>query len=149
MLNPPQRSPRAKVGGLFHFGRMLDKIRAHQCSELPEEYHPMLGHKYGLDGNLCAFLNVEFADVAERVKQGGTDEEILAWCHERGFHPSKGQKRIWNEFARKFGWDDLASEFLGKVKAEEGLSDRQDMATAFDLMDWREGRKPPPGDNAA
>jgi hypothetical protein len=34
------RSPYQKLGGLYHFGRMLDKIRLHQAGQLPTEYHP-------------------------------------------------------------------------------------------------------------
>jgi hypothetical protein len=142
VINPPQRSPREKVGGLCHFGRMLDKIRAQQRGELPEEYHRNLGLSVGLDGNLCAFLNIPFDDLAERVKAGGSDGEILEWCYTRGWCPSKGQIRIWNEFARKFGWNDRASAFIEKTRAEEGLAERADLATAFDLIDFREGRAP-------
>ena len=35
------RSPSAKVGGLVYFGRMLDKIRAHEKNELPPDYQPI------------------------------------------------------------------------------------------------------------
>lgn len=140
MINPPQRSPRIKVGGLVHFGRMLDKIRAHQRGELPDEYHPNLGLSMGLDGMLCAFLNVPFEEVSRRVGEGGSDEEILEWCFTRsGFRPSKMQARIWNEFARKLGWDDAAGRFLDRVRAEEGIT-REDLITSFDLIDFREGR---------
>lgn len=139
MIDPPQRSPRVKVGGLYHFGRMLDKIRAHQRGELPEEYLPNLGLSLGLDGRMCAFLGIAFADVCTRVQEDGTDEEILAWCCERsGFQLTEERAYIWNEFARKFGWNDVAGRFLRKVRAEEGLSD--ELVTAFDLIDFREGR---------
>lgn len=140
MINPPQRSPREKVGGLFHFGRMLDKIRAHQRGELPEEYHRNLGLSVGLDGNLCAFLNITFEDLCGRLRQGGSDEEIREWCFARGLRPTKGQIRIWNEFARKFGWNDRATPFIETTKAEDGLADRVELHTAFDLIDAREGR---------
>lgn len=140
MINPPQRSPRVKVGGLVHFGRMIDKIRAHQRGELPEEYHPNLGLSVGLDGMLCAFLNVPFEEVRQRVSEGGTDEEILEWCFTRsGVRPTKMQARIWNEFARKFGWNDVAGRFIDRVRAEEGIT-REDLITSFDLIDFREGR---------
>ncbi len=43
MIDPPFRSPRERVGGLYHFGRMLDKIRCHLSDELPEEYRPNFG----------------------------------------------------------------------------------------------------------
>ncbi len=142
MIDPPQRSPRAKVGGLFHFGRMLDKIRAHQRGELPEEYLPNLGLSLGLDGRMCSFLGVAFTEVCTRVEQGGTDEEILAWCCERsGFQLTEERVHIWNEFARKFGWNDVPGRFLRKVREEDGIADREDLVTAFDLIDHREGRK--------
>jgi hypothetical protein len=142
MTNPPQRSPRVKVGGLFHFGRMLDKIRAHQCGTLPEEYLPNLGLSLGLDGRICSFLGVAFTDVCTRAQQGGTDEEILAWCCERsGFQLTEERAHIWNEYARKVGWNDVPGRFLRRVRAEDGLMDREDLVTAFDVIDHREGRK--------
>ncbi|MBE2180488.1 MAG: DUF5069 domain-containing protein [Chthoniobacterales bacterium] len=36
MIDPPFRSPRAKVGGIFHFGRMIDKIRRPGTAAPPE-----------------------------------------------------------------------------------------------------------------
>ncbi len=141
MIDPPQRSPRVKVGGLFHFGRMLDKIRAHQRGELPEEYVPNLGLGLGLDGQMCGFLDIGFPEVCARVEQGGTDEEILAWCCARtGFQLTEQRVFIWNEFARKYGWNDLPGRFIRRVKKEEGLEDHPDLETAFDLIDHREGR---------
>jgi hypothetical protein len=50
------------------------------------------------------------------------------------------QTRVWNEFARKFGYDDVAAKFLARIKAEEGLEHRTDIVTTFDLIDLREGR---------
>ena len=34
------RSPSGKTGEIVHFGRMLDKIRAHARDELPADYQP-------------------------------------------------------------------------------------------------------------
>jgi hypothetical protein len=134
------RSPYEKVGGLYHFARMLDKIRLHQAGQLPAEYHPNFGLSVGLDGHLCGFLGVEFAAVCERVRQGGTDAEIAEWCFQRGLRPTKIQTRVWNEFARKLGWNDAAGKFVARVKLEDGLEHRTDVVTAFELMDLREGR---------
>jgi len=134
------RSPYQKVGNLYHLGRMLDKIRLQQAERLPAEYLPNFGLSAGLDGHLCGFLGVEFSAVCERVRQGGTDDEIAEWCFQRGLRPSKMQARIWNEFARKFGYDDVASKFLARIKAEDGLEHRTDIVTTFDLIDLREGR---------
>jgi hypothetical protein len=132
------RSPRQKVAGLFHLGRMLDKIRLFQAGRLPPDYHPNLGLSVGLDGHLCGFLGVAFEAVSARVNQGGTDDEIAEWCFCRGLRPSKIQTRVWNEFARKFGWNDAAARFIARTKAEGGLADRADLVTAFELIDFRE-----------
>jgi uncharacterized protein DUF5069 len=135
------RSPYQKVGGLFHFARMLDKIRLHQAGKLPAEYHPNFGLSIGLDGHLCGFLGIEFAVLCERVRQVGTDDEIAEWCFQRGLRPNKMQTRIWNEFARKFGWNDIAAKFVARVKAEDGLEHHGEIVTSFDLIDLREGRE--------
>ena len=140
MLNPPLRSPRERVGGLCHFARLLDKIRLHGRGELPEEYHRNFGLSVGLDGHLCGFLGVGFDALSERVREGGTDEEIAEWCFARGLRPNKVQARVWNEFARKLGWNDRASQFVAQVRQEDGTTDRTDIITAFDTIDLREGR---------
>ena len=140
MLNPPFRGPRERVGGLYHLGRLLDKIRLHQRGELPDEYHPNFGLSVGLDGHLCGFLGIGFDALCERVREGGTDEEIVEWCFARGLRPNKVQKRVWNEFARKLGWNDHASQFIAGICEEDGTADQTGIVTAFDAMDLREGR---------
>jgi Domain of unknown function (DUF5069) len=134
------RSPREKVGGLYHFGRMMDKIRLHLRGELPDEYRPNFGLSSGLDGHLCGFLGVTHDELVQQAVLGRGDLEILEWCFETRFRPNPTQRRIWNGFARKFGWRDIASESLERVKVEEGLADRDDLLTAFDFIDAREGR---------
>lgn len=44
----PVRSPREKIGGLVHFGRMLHKLRLHAQDRLSPDYVDRLG--CGLDG---------------------------------------------------------------------------------------------------
>ena len=134
------RSPFQKESGLHHFARMLDKIRLHQAGRLPEEYHPNFGSRTGLDGHLCGFLGVEHAEVFERVREGGSDEDVVRWCFQRGLRPNKMQIRIWNEFPRKFEWNDASSKFLPRMKQEDGLEHRTDIVITFELIDLREGR---------
>jgi hypothetical protein len=139
VIDPPFRSPRERVGGLYYFGRMLDKIRCHLRDELPEEYRPNFGG--GLDGMLCGMLGVAHADLIERMRCDGSDEEILEWCYARGTRLNRAQVHIWNEFARKVGWNDRVAQFLSKVKAEDDTTaEAADLSTAFELMDYREGR---------
>ena len=140
MLHPPFRGPRAKVAGLFHFARLLDKIRLYQAGKLPEEYHRNYGLSVGLDGHLCGFLSVGFDALCARVARGGDDNEIAEWCFQHGMRPNSTQRRIWNEFARKLGWNDRVSSFIVQVRTEDGFSEREDLVTSFDLIDLREGR---------
>ena len=132
------RSPFAKVGGLFFFGRTLDKIKVHAEGELPEEYQPNLGK--GFDERVTKILGVEYADLVERVKQGGSDDEIIQWCFSKGRKPSDEEVYVWNEFMRKYGWNDKASEILVRRKKESGMTGRSEIQTMFAYIDADEGR---------
>ena len=137
------RSPSDKVGKLFYFGRMLDKIRLRTKGELPSDYHANLGK--GFDEKCVKFLRVDYHALAERVKQGGTDEEILEWCFTVGRRPSEDDIHFWNEFMRKVGWNDEVSEMVARRKDEAGMTDRSDIQTSFQFIDADEGRLPKPG----
>ena len=142
MATFPLRSPSEKVGGLFYFGRMLDKIRVHAKGELPPDYHANLGK--GFDEKCVIFLRVNYDQLVERVKKGGTDEEILQWCFSVGRKPSESDIYVWNEFMRKRGWNDEVSEMVERRKAETGMADRSDIQTSFQFIDADEGRLPRP-----
>jgi len=135
----PLRSPAEKVGGIVYFGRMLDKIRVHAEGELPVDYQPNLGK--GFDGRCIAFLEIRYNDLVGRVKEGGSDEEILDWCFEKGRKPSNEEIEVWNDFMRKRGWNDEAAETLARRKKESGFSDRAEIQTLFNYIDADEGRK--------
>jgi hypothetical protein len=138
MKNFPVRSPAEIVGGLVYFGRMLDKIRVYAKGELPEEYRPNLGK--GFDAKCCVFLHIDYAEVAERVKQGASDDDILEWALKTGRRPNDDEITMWNEFMRKFGWRDHASETLARRKREAGMEARADIETMFQFIDADEGR---------
>jgi hypothetical protein len=138
MRNFGLRSPSAKVGSLVYFGRMLDKIRSHAKGELPPDYQANLGK--GFDGNCTQLLRVNYDQLVERVKQSGTDNEILQWCFSTGRQPSEDEIRIWNEFMRKRGWNDEVSETLKRRKKEAGMAARSEIETMFTFIDADEGR---------
>jgi len=94
---------------------------------------------------LVRFLHVDYQALRARVAQGGTDDEILRWCCERGRTPNEEEILIWNSFMRKRGWRDEeggATEALEADKAASGLSQRQDVETYFDYYEVDEGRAP-------
>ena len=136
------KSPKEMTRGIIYFPRMLDKIRLHARGELHEDYHKNLGAQRAVDGACCNFLRVHYRDLRERVLQGGTDEEILNWCFENGRRPNEGDIFVWNSFASKLGWRDFATPTLEQAKEKAGISDRDDIATIPDLIDFDEGRFP-------
>ncbi len=132
------RSPSVNVGGIVYFGRMLDKIRAHAKGQLPADYQANLGR--GFDESCVNFLRVKYHEVAKRVKQGGSDEEILQWCFSGGRRPSDDEIHIWNEFMRKRGWNDEISDTLKRRKKEAGMAGRSEIETMFAFIDADESR---------
>jgi hypothetical protein len=124
---------------MVHFGRMLDKIRLHAEGKLPSDYTENLGG--GFDKMCLQFLGVAYDAVVERVKTGGTDEDILTWCREQGARPMNDEDLfVWNEFMRKRGWNDSGSERLAERKVQNGFANREDIQTFFDYIDADEGR---------
>ena len=138
MSIPGLRSPHDKVSGLVYFGRMLDKVRLHQHGTLPAEFHANLGE--GFDKTCAQFLGVPYAEIAEHVKGGASDEETLAWCRARGRQFTDEDAVVWGEFMRKRGRNDVASERLKQRKAESGFSSRDEIQTFFDYIDADEGK---------
>jgi gluconokinase len=136
----PVRSPTAKLGGLVYFLRMADKIRLNAQGALPADYLPNLGK--GFDAKCCSFLHIDYAELAERVKQGASDNELLEWAFTAGRRPNEAEIEMWNEFMRKFGWRDKAAEILERRKCEGGMAERADIETMFQFIDADEGRKP-------
>jgi Domain of unknown function (DUF5069) len=137
---PGLRSCHDKVGAIVYFGRMLDKIRLHAKGKLPAEYQENLGR--GFDGRCCGFLQVAYEELTARVKQNGTDNEILAWCFAHGRKPTDEEIEVWNGFMSKRGWRDESSGRLAQRLKESGLTARTDIQTMFDLIDADEGREP-------
>ena len=142
-MSTTPRSAYDKAGGMSYFPRMLDKIRLFARGELHPAYHANLGVTRAGDGLCCAFLRLPYAEIRERVLAGGTDEEILQWCGERSGRPLQPiDLFLWNEFARKLGWNDPATSNLKKFKAESNLAHRDDIVTIFEFQEVDEGRKP-------
>ena len=139
----PIRSPRDPVGGIFVFGRILDKIRLSAQGKLPAGYNVgVIARKRTFDDRVCRLLGVEYDALAARTLQGGTDEEILEWCFQTGRKPDAEHVEIFNGFMSKRGWRDAASGGLVTQREQAGLGPREDLVTFFDLMDAEEGRLP-------
>ena len=132
------RSPRVGVGGVVYFGRMVDKVRLEQAGRLPEDYQANLGE--GFDKACCDFLGVSYEKPRTRVREGGTDEEILDWCGKVGWARDPEEKRIWGAYLSKRGWRDEMADRLIFRKKEAGWEKRDEIQTFFDYIDADEGR---------
>ena len=86
------RSPREKVGGMVHLGRLFDKIRLRHRG-LIQDYNYLTT---GFDKYLLDYLGLKAEDLERRVLQGGTDDELLAWVKTHGKPLSEAEIRLWN-----------------------------------------------------
>ncbi len=128
------------TNGMLYFPRMLDKIRMHLAGELHSDYQENFGAPQTADAALCNFLRIDHRNLIERVKQGGTDEEILEWCFEKGRRMNEGDIFVWNGFISKLGWRDRVTPRLEARKQEMGITDRRDIECIPDLIDFDEKR---------
>ena len=129
MAIPNLRHSSETVGGIVFFGRMLDKIRLHAAGKLPHDYN--LG--IGSDNRICQFLKVEYPAVVERTLKGGSDDELLEWCFQKGRRPAEHEFYIFNAFLSKQGWRDDTTDELQEVKRKRGFANRDDIQTWFDF----------------
>lgn len=126
---------------MMYFPRMLDKIRLHGRGELGQDYHANLGKPRTADGACSNFLRVNYSDLRGRVLEGGSDEEILEWCYEKGRRLNRGDFVVWNGFVSKLGWNDFATPALEDQKQKNGITHRADIITIPELIDLDEGRR--------
>jgi len=132
-----------KTKGLIYFARMLDKIRLNAEGRLAPGYFVGVDDDpTSFDARCTRFLGINYDELVERTLQGGSDEEILDWCFERGRKPGEEEILIWNAFLSKRGWRDDASADLETAKKRSGLSDHDDIQTWVDLHDVEEERTP-------
>jgi Domain of unknown function (DUF5069) len=137
---PGLRSPYSKVGRLVYFGRLLDKIRLQAAGKLPADYVANLGK--GFDGRCLSFLRVDYNELTARALAGDLgDEQLLAWCHERGGSRTDEEFEVWNGFIMKRGWRDAGAGILAK-RIAEGKLEGKPILTMFDCLDFDEGRDP-------
>ena len=136
---PGLRSPYETLGGIVHFGRMLDKIRLHRDGKLPPAWVAALGSPKGLDGRCCRFLKIDHASLVRETFKGASDEALLGWSFIRGQKPDDHEIEIWNGFMMKLGWRDALTERLhfrlGEIGQPVGA-----VLTLFDFIDLDEGR---------
>jgi gluconokinase len=138
---PGLRSPYERVSGIFHFARMLDKIRLAAQGKLPAEWLEASGAPNGFDGICCQFLRVDYPVLKERVGAGGRDDELLQWTFSNGRKPSDEEVEIWNAYMAKRSWRDQYMPRL-HLRLQQAAMPIGAALTMFDFIDLDEGRLP-------
>lgn len=144
-LSTPQypRSPREKVGGMVHLGRLFDKVRLRHRG-LIQNYNYLTT---GFDKYLLDYLGLKAEDLERRVVQGGTDDELLAWVRANGKTLSDAEIRLWNmKVLGSEPKDEAARERFGarlvEIAAKRGVPVERlpKVATWVDLIELDEAR---------
>jgi Domain of unknown function (DUF5069) len=93
MTNQPLCSDYVETSGINFFARMLDKIRLNAQGFLPDGYHLGFSDPTSFDARFCRFWEVDYDQLAARTLEGGSNEELLAWCFRGRKRPNEDQ--IW------------------------------------------------------
>lgn len=108
------RSPKALLGGIAHLGRFIDKIRLRNAGYI-QDYNYIT---VGFDKYLIEFLGIDAKAFEQRVLEGGTDEELLAWVVAYGKPGSPEEITQWSrELLARGPKDDAARRrFQGRLE---------------------------------
>ncbi|MEK9628535.1 MAG: DUF5069 domain-containing protein [Nitrospinota bacterium] len=131
------RSPKQKMAGLVHLGRMIDKGRAYKEKKLADYIYPC-----PLDKIILNFLRVE-ADTFATMATEKNDDEISNWAQELLDSKQPKELDFINEqiLERKPDSEDRL-KYFNEIKNKIDPS-RSDVTTWVDLLDLEEGRLPP------
>ena len=117
----------AHASGLLHLPRFLAKIRKHLKGTLPKSYQR--NFTKGFDGFLCLHLGVDPQQVIDCVRRSKTEEEL---------DQNLLNVNQWNRRVVQIGMSDMALEKLNEIKKDLGASDRDDLRSFADVIDFDE-----------
>ena len=130
------RSPKQKMAGLVHLGRMIDKARAYKEKNLADYIYPC-----PLDNIILNFLCIE-ADTFANITVEKKEEEISNWVKELIKSKTPSDLVLINKIIleKKPNSEDRL-QYYNKTRDKIDPS-RSDVTTWVDLMDLEEGRFP-------
>ena len=130
------RSPKQKMAGLVHLGRMIDKARAYKEKKLADYIYPC-----PLDNIILNFLCIE-ADTFANITVEKKEEEISNWVKELIKSKTPSDLVLINKIIleKKPDSEDRL-QYYNKTRDKIDPS-RSDVTTWVDLMDLEEGRFP-------
>ena len=137
------RSPKIRLGGIAHLGRLIDKIRLRHMGHIPDYNYLTVGFdKYLLD-----LLKLSGEELERRVLEGGTDDDLVKWVQSRAAHLSDEDVQQWNSRILTSGpLDDAARRRfqarLNDIAVKRGIAVEAlpAVATWADVIELDEGR---------
>jgi Domain of unknown function (DUF5069) len=126
----PPRSPRDRIGDYVILARCLDKGRA-ELNGTAGGFH----FNCPLDNMLFNFKGVNGEDVGNLLRDGASDDEVLAWLNSHGIDRSPEEIADWSaQMARARPYDDPERrEWFAGECARLGLNPAT--TTLFDYLD--------------
>lgn len=143
MVKPPDltrtypRSPKERLGGYLHLGRMIDKARAKASQTAGEYIFPC-----PLDQSLLEYLGIRAEDFYRAVLDRD-DTECLEWLRENAPRKIPEEIEAWNR--KLLGRQPQSEESLRRfLQIRERIApERTDVTAWVDLLDLEEGRPVP------
>ena len=130
------RSPKEKMAGLVHLGRMVDKARAFREKKMADYIYPCSFDKIILD-----FMRIDSETFAIKAMDCG-DDEINAWSQEILKNKTTEEFDFINDQILKRRPDsEDRLKYSHEIRNRIDPS-REDINTWVDLMDLEEGRLP-------
>ena len=131
------RSPKQKMAGLVHLGRMIDKARAYKEKRLADYIYPC-----PLDKIILNFLQIDSDAFATKAVECG-DDEICAWSEDMVKNKKAQEIDFINDqiLERRPDSEDRL-KYFNEVRNRIDPS-RTDISTWIELLDLEEGRFPP------
>lgn len=124
--------------GLLHLPRFIAKAKRSVKGELGKSYQR--NYKKGFDRFLCLHLGIDPDQVEDIVRTSEDDAEIdrrLADIFPEDLHIEK-----WNRELVQKGMSPMGREVLGNAKLKMGISDRTDLISFADMIEFDEERIP-------
>jgi hypothetical protein len=122
--------------GLLHLPRFIAKIRKHLAGELPPSYQR--NFTKGFDGFLCLHLGIDPQEIVTAVKESDGDEHLEQLLKE--IFPQELHAHVWNRKLVQMGMSQMGRQKLAEVKQVMDISDREDLISFADLIEYDEGR---------
>ena len=133
------RSPVAKVGGLFYFGRTAGQDKRPRQRRAAGRLSAESRQRVRRARDEIPGRRLRRSRRARKTRRRATTR-FCNGASSKGRKPSDEEIYIWNEFMRKYGWNDKASEILDP--AQEGIRHGRSLRDRNDVCLHRCRRRP-------